>query len=115
MSWDVDLVPRFDGPCPHCLCTPVPIEVASHTHNLNPMLREAWGGRTWWDLADAPTDVVLHHVRVAIAAFEAEPARYDALNPPNGWGDRVGLVAALREAVLLLESAPSTWRLRVSG
>jgi hypothetical protein len=115
VSWDVDIGPPFDGPCPHCHCTPGPRPIASHTSNLNDMLRAAWGGRTWWDLADAPTDIVLQHVRTLIAAIEDDPVKYDAMNPPNGWGDRIGLVAVMKEAAEVLEATPSTWRLRVNG
>jgi len=69
------------------------------TYNLSPML-EAAGFRGWsfWKLhPDARAFGV--ELRKVIATLRLDPPKFIALNPPNGWGDYSGLVAALDNLV----------------
>lgn len=66
------------------------------TYNLAPMFREALGcsirdlsGRTCRDAAPL--------ILEAIEKMKADPARFEALNPPNGWGDAAGARETLVE------------------
>lgn len=47
----------------------------------------------------------------ALAALLADPARFEALNPANGWGSYAGLVAALGDMRSAAAKAPQgVWR-----
>ncbi|MFA5187088.1 MAG: hypothetical protein WC551_11450 [Patescibacteria group bacterium] len=45
----------------------------------------------------------------AIAAFEATPATFEAMNPENGWGDSKGALRVLRKLKSWCESAPDAY------
>jgi hypothetical protein len=63
------------------------------TYNLTPMLREAGmfpGSHR--DLIGAPCSETAGVAESARARLLADPDRFKALNPPNGWGDYDGAV-----------------------
>lgn len=101
------------------------------SYNLGAMLREAgWPTRgrrdTWWDPASFSTDTpdpdavtnwdVLDEDRRAgdlgemvaavVANLEADPERFKALNPPNGWGDYDGCLKTMRDFLDTIERWP---------
>ena len=99
MSYDISLQADLGGP--------EPIMVSdgwNYTSNCSPM----------WRLAGA--DLAAYHgyaaaecipsLRAAIADMEANPEKYEGLNPENGWGSRAALVPALKELLRQFESAP---------
>jgi hypothetical protein len=65
------------------------------THNLAPMFREA--GVDWHEYRDGEqhASVLLREVAHALTRMADEPARFKALNPPNGWGNYDGALAFL--------------------
>lgn len=93
----------------------------NYTHNCNPMIEAALGedieattepwwqsictqgasplGRCcWWELlhgAEGPEGAAL--LDRVIRGLEAEPARFRAMNPQNGWGDYDSLLKVLTE------------------
>ena len=110
MSYDVDLVSpetQITCRCSQCGHThPAPhreyFYQSNHTSNTSPMWREAgidlrdWGGKSSKDLLEALNPAILN--------MTANPKKYKAMNPPNGWGDYysalgflVGLSQACRE------------------
>lgn len=93
MSWDADLIflndldTRFSW---------------NYTHNTNPMVNDAIdrepGDPTWWDQLDGMTGAqgAAFLTRI-ITALEADPDRYRAMDPPNGWGSYDSLLPVLRD------------------
>lgn len=95
------------------------------TYNVDPMFALAIDGDPETAVQNG-ADVVLHHkdpalkrfvgetaseclpaLRRAVEAMEAAPADYEALNPPNGWGDYEGALEYLRRFVAACERSPS--------
>ncbi len=88
------------------------------TYNLNPMLREA--GWTWPCEGHLFADTVwcADYIKGARAAdigekamyvlrnLEAEPEKYRAMNPPNGWGSYDGLLTVWRDFVEAIRETP---------
>jgi hypothetical protein len=80
MSWDIDLCADVDGNHVH-------IQEWNYTHNCNPMIREA--GFTDWGMEalEGMSAVRLGNLlELATAAMRADPPRFEAMNPRNGWG-----------------------------
>lgn len=109
MSWDAELV---------CDCCGHAAGEWNYTHNTNRMIadaRESIGhadahqigsthpiavliGPPWYHVLDgmsAPDGV--RYLTEIIAALEADPSRYRAMNPENGWGDYDRLLGVLRD------------------
>jgi hypothetical protein len=100
MSWDAD----FDG------------ESWNYTHNINGMLAAAFEamtgattepsdhpvlgpiiGPTWYKRLDGMTGAQgAEYLGLIITGLEADPARYRAMNPDNGWGSYDGVLKTLR-------------------
>lgn len=101
-------------PCPHCKGTGGgTIWERSPTYNLSDM----------WEAAGVPFDdgiegqtagSILPRLEASLAELKAHPAKYKAMNPPNGWGDYEGLVEVVESAILAAKQFPdaviSTWR-----
>lgn len=84
MSWDVHLEADLGGPAP----LRVGDLDANYTWNVHPMFQAAIGEEGFcnaWDGLSA--SVAVERCTRILAAFEAEPDRFIALNPANGWGD----------------------------
>jgi hypothetical protein len=104
----------------------------NYTHNCNRMIGDAMAtagypevkqcagplgpaiGPAWWDRLDGLSGpegaALLDHI---IRALEAEPARFIAMNPDNGWGDYDSLVKVLCDMRDAVPEWPTTWS--VSG
>lgn len=70
-------------------------EVGNYTSNVFPMWCEALG-HSLADLAEKNAGASLPALQRAVADMEADPARYQAMNPANGWGDYDGALDYLR-------------------
>lgn len=68
------------------------------TYNLTPMLREA-GFCGWGELIGQTGEQSLPMLLDVQRTLSADPARFRALNPPNGWGDYDGLLRVVAELV----------------
>lgn len=100
MSYDVSLEIDTGGP------EPVTIYDWNYTSNCAPMWRAAgadlaaFDGRPAAELAVALTD--------AVHTMRAEPARFEAMNPSNGWGSAATLARALNRLRETCEQHPRT-------
>ncbi len=89
-----------------------------YTHNCNAMIRHAMGetatGDPWWKHLDGLSGpegaAFLHKI---IRELQSDPMTYEAMNPPNGWGDYDGLLEVLMEMRSAVPEWPTTWS--VSG
>ena len=69
----------------------------SYTHNVGDMYREAMGEGGINQLHGKTGTECLELLQPAIEAMEREPAKYRAMNPPNGWGNYEGAFDVLRQ------------------
>jgi hypothetical protein len=104
----------------------------NYTHNCNNMIAAAYEAHTgvgteqtsgvlgaaigacWWDRLDGATGQDgRRYLADIISGLEADPARYRAMNPENGWGSYDTLLERLQEMRDRVPDWPCTWR--VSG
>ncbi|MET9081410.1 hypothetical protein ABZX77_05815 [Streptomyces sp. NPDC004237] len=71
------------------------VEVGNYTSNVSGMWAAALG-HSLADLAEENAGESLAALQRAVADMEANRARYEAMNPPNGWGDYQGALGYLR-------------------
>ncbi len=87
MSWNIDIDHKYspDG--------------INYTHNVNGMIRAA--GMDWSAEAirKMTCEQFAHEVRLVFKVWDANPDRFRAMNPENGWGSYDSLRAALEEFV----------------
>jgi len=91
MSYDIDL--RVDTGRDL-----VSIRDWNYTYNVSPMFREAFDcldGIRMLDGMSAP--VAAKWLQIAVSAMRADPEKYRAMNPPNGWGSYEGVLKLLEE------------------
>jgi hypothetical protein len=120
MSWDADL---YDDRGHH-------EGEWNYTHNTNGMIAAAFEaasgettpqcggplailiGAAWWKRLDGVSgkDGAAYLASI-VTGLEADPERYRAMNPENGWGDYDGLLGVLREMrdKALTCDWPTTW------
>jgi hypothetical protein len=67
-----------------------------YTHNTNKMIRIATDGSSPYEWDGMLASEMAELSARAAAQIEMHQDRYDRLNPPNGWGNRDGLVKELR-------------------
>ncbi|MGE4074921.1 MAG: hypothetical protein AB7F22_05180 [Reyranella sp.] len=73
---------------------PTTIYSSNITHNLNKMADEAGIYKHLWrpdELGIKKAGELVEPLKAGLALLLAEPDRFKALNPPNGWGDYEGL------------------------
>lgn len=76
----------------------------SPTYNLAPMWRLA---EIDWDALEGKDgETVGPRIKAAAERMRAEPEKFKALNPPNGWGDYDGLLAVLDDIVTACARSP---------
>lgn len=87
MSWDVALVEKQSGD--------QITETINYTHNCNQMVREA-GMPEWpYKVHGWSARKLRRRLDVVLAELRANPEKYRAMNPANGWGDYDGLRSQL--------------------
>jgi hypothetical protein len=99
MSWGIDLEDTDEGS----------VEIVSgHTYNLSPMWREAGVFDDSSSDLDGmlAADLAIRAARGLLRAV-ADPARFRALNPSNGWGDFEGFVAILTLTAITCAEHPT--------
>lgn len=67
-------------------------------------------GGSWWQVLDGmegPQGAAL--LGQIIRGLEADPERFRAMNPPNGWGDYDSLLSVLRDMHKSVPEWPCTW------
>lgn len=116
MSYDVHLdVPCTPAPC-YCRCHETPekpgtesVFRTNYTSNCSQMWDTAGCRlRDWaYDKAAGRTaKTLIEPLRTAIAAMEADPAKYRAMNPANGWGSYNTVLPWLRAILAACEQYP---------
>lgn len=65
------------------------------TSNVAPMWRAA--GADLAEFHGKRAKDCIPGLDTAVAAMASDPARFEAMNPPNGWGSYTGCLAFLRE------------------
>lgn len=90
MSYDLYLLIDTGGE--HLTCV---VELGNYTSNVGGMWAEALGYRLG-DLDGRNAADVIPDVTRAVKCMEADPAKYEAMNPDNGWGSYSGALAYLR-------------------
>lgn len=107
MSYDIHLEIDTGGREPACVTGGW-----NYTSNCGPMWRLAGADLAEFD--GKPASECLPLLDAAIVDMEANPAKYRALEPPNGWGSLASLVPALRRLADDLRAHPKTtvrvWR-----
>jgi hypothetical protein len=95
VSYDISLYMQVDAGGPEPI-TVYPADIGNCTSNVAPMWADALGHRLA-DLAEKNAGESLAVLQRAVAVLEADPAKYEAMNPSNGWGDYEGAVSYLRQ------------------
>lgn len=102
MSYDVWLEADLGGKEPVSLRT----LDANYTWNISPMITAAVGHTpSDWDGVLAAQ--VAEITSTILSAFNADPAKFRALNPDNGWGDFEGARAFIQKINDACRDAPA--------
>ena len=81
---------------------PTTIYSRNMTHNLNKMAGEAGIYEHLWrpdEIGVTKAGQLIEPLRAGLALMLAEPERFKAFNPPNGWGSYDGLVEFVTEYI----------------
>ena len=123
MSYDVGLYRPTTHACPNCghehaTGTPEDDQLfwTNYTSNCGPMWREAGLQLHEWayDKNGVRTaETLIEPLRTAIRAMEADPAKYEAMDPDNGWGSYKTVLTWLRGILRACEEHPDA-RVHVS-
>ena len=87
----------------------------NYTHNTNAMLNLADNNagiqvESWWRHLDGMTGPEGGAFLQAIVnEIWREPATYEKLDPPNGWGSCATVMLVLREMIRAVPEWPTTW------
>jgi hypothetical protein len=78
---------------------PTAVYTANVTHNLGKMAEEAGIYQHLWEpdeIAVTKAEQLIEPLTKGLELLESDPARFEALNPSNGWGSYEGLVRFVR-------------------
>ena len=90
--------------CDHCKTA---FYSGNATHNLRPMWAAAGCEDQFYEWEGRKADEALPFLRAGVAAMEADPDKFRALNPPNGLGDYDGALEWLWRAVAACVKHPN--------
>lgn len=110
MSYDIWLVIDTGAPEDDW---PEVVEIGNYTSNVFPMWVKALGGVSLSEFHNAPCSEAAGPLAEAVKRMEADPAAYQAMNPPNGWGDYEGALTYLRRLAEACAKHPKCW-IRIS-
>lgn len=90
---------------------------ANITHNVNTIAMAAGCYEPLWrpdEIGITKANQLIEPLRAGLIALVTDPARFEAMNPENGWGSYDGLVsfvvAYLKACTLNPEADVSVWR-----
>ena len=96
---------------------PVEIYNGNITHNLNKMAMEAGLYEVLWrpeELGMTRAEELIPTLTAGLARLKADPEKFKAHNPPNGWGSYEGFVRFVEEYLNACgenpEAAVEVWR-----
>lgn len=96
---------------------PVEVYSANITHNLGEMAKEAGIYEACWrpeEIGITKAAQLIEPLRNGIAQMKADPARFEKLNSPNGWGLYENFLPWLENYLAACEANPdaevSAWR-----
>lgn len=102
MSYDFHIEVDAGGPEPITA-----FEWHGLTYNLREMLQEAFGDHMGIHLLENLSgETCIPMLKDAVAQMTSDPARFRALNPPNGWGDYDGCLKCLTTLLEYCARAP---------
>jgi len=81
MSYDINFLIGTGAPELHSVAN------FNFTSNCASMFRLAFGGNGLWELHGMGARYAMPVIRAAMQHMERNKAKYEHLNPPNGWGD----------------------------
>lgn len=127
MSYHIYLVPPEafgHSDCePGCLLCAATVEVGSYTYNVSPMWWDAVGATRRLDDGREVGGIAMFHgapgceaagpLSEAVERLKADPEKYRAMNPKNGWGDYESATRFLEHVARACVQLPS-YRLDVS-
>ena len=88
------------------VCEVQRVHDANITHNVTPMWHEAGIYDALYRSAGLKASDVLPRLKAGLADMRADPEKYAALNPPNGWGTYPQAIVWLAELVAAFEAHP---------
>lgn len=96
--------------CEGCKCPGHSIGEWNLTYNLSPMLWEA-GFAGWQDVVGKVEPIptgksVVAAMEPVLAELRSDPEKYQAMNPPNGWGTYEIAVEVLADCIDSLREHP---------
>ena len=104
MSWDAQL---------NCKSCQLPVGRWNYTHNTNAMVRSLdWYPYDvpWWEhLNGLEGPDGAKWLDLIITGLEADPERFRAMNPANGWGDYDTFLIVLKEMRSAVSEVPTVW------
>lgn len=101
MSWWVSMRADLGGPEELSVYDSI-----NMTYNVGPMLCEALGLERFDNLNGMTGEEAIPKIEKGINDMNTNRAKYDAMNPPNGWGSADGTLAFLYELLEMAEGAP---------
>lgn len=104
MSWDADLI------CNACGHAVIERNYTSNTSAMVQATRPSDAPNWLSELHGTPGPEGARLLAEIIAALEADPEKYRAMNPPNGWGSYDTLLPVLREMRDSVGEVPATWQ-----
>ena len=87
----------------------VEVFAANYTHNCGKMAVEAGIYECLWrpdETGITQAGQLIEPLRAGIARMKADPARFEKLNPPNGWGSYATLLPWVERYLLACEENP---------
>lgn len=114
MSWDATLiVENADGQCWNYThnCNGMANAVIDYSYEQRPVFQEVFGGyKSWWKHLDGMTGLQgALFLSEIIDGLRADPDRFRAMEPENGWGGYDGFLRILTEMRDAVTEAPSRW------
>ena len=95
--------------CPTCGHSEIEYFDANITHNLGAMAREAGIYEACWrpeEIGITKAAQLVTPLRTGIEQMKADPARFEKLNPSNGWGSYAGFLPWLEKYLAASEEYP---------
>jgi len=81
----------------------------NYTYNVGPMFADAFGIRISEAIHGQRADIAGPKVADALAKLRAEPDKYRAMNPTNGWGNYEGAVMVLETLLAWCQELPRAY------